>query len=775
MLRGAPGPLRELARGRGKITQAWETLDQVCELVDALEHASSKYGRDVAADGAYAQVGRAHDPPETLLTDLTALPERGAFIDPRPYLSAGERLAYSDPNVLLPAAGEAALPPFVGRPCRRLPPEELPRFCARLDAAGMLVLVREGDVADVGGMFGVRKEWSSELGAWKLRAVLDRRPRNARERWLPLDMASFPHGVLFGDVLLRPDEDYRVCVSDLPSFYHTLAVPHERALTNGFAEALPEDLFEGTAALEQLRAREASAGSGGDGRGAPSGEPGGRRPRVVPALASLAMGDRNAVPLAQSAHIGLLRAHGGMAAERTLGYRARFPASDVVEGVMIDDRVIGARVPRKRWRRSRAARLARRLLAGDARAYASVGTADVPTKRQRFALTATAWGAEIRGAAGKVGAPRARRAALSALSVRIARAGVASPALLARVLGLWTDVLLYRREAFSVIDAIYDFTADPDDSRAHLLPGPVRTELLLLAALAPLLETDLRAEVSPELFVSDASPSGTGAVAVDVPPPVARAMWAERYRPGRYGEVTSLWCSECLEGQRSRERFRNSFRPGRAPHINAGELTARRTLWRLRSRKAELHGQRQLVAYDSRVALCVAAKGRAARRAKGLRRELRLTAPYLLATGASEGCLWTDSARNLADGPSRGRDAPPPGPRRPWVEELWAATSTEAAADLLRARLALPDDDCPLRDGDGSGGLRYGEYQHAALARQPGAKSVLAAEAERYWHRRAAGALEARVVSLAASFSASGSAEYRCELLRAVEALAVAR
>ena len=665
MLRAATGPLLSLARGRGKITRVWETMAGLAELTQALENARSHYGH---AEPCAAQgVARGRDPPEVLWTERTALPERGAFIDPRPFLSDDERRYYDDPGLL----ESAELPPFEGRPCRRLPAGELPRFCAKLDSAGMLVLVREGDAADIGGMFGVRKEWSAELGAWKLRAVLDRRPRNARERWLPVDMASFPHGVLFGDLMLDPHEEYRVCVSDLPSFYHTLAVPHARAKTNTFAAAVPESAFEGTAALAQLHAREAAGGSRASGR-------------VVPAVGSLAMGDRNAVPLAQSAHVGLLRRYGGMDPGRTLGYRARVPDSDVVEGVMIDDRVVGARVPRRRWKRSPAARLAARLLKGDARAYASVGTADVAAKRQRFALTAVAWGAEVRGAAGKVGAPRARRAALAALSVHLAHLGIAPPSLVGRVLGLWTDVMLYRREVFTVVDALYDFAALEDADHARTLPGPVRTELLMLAALAPLMEVSIRAQVHGELYASDASPYGTGAVAVAVPPAAARALWRQRHRP----RLPVQDFSELLEGQASRELFRTKFPPARAPHINTGELRARRTLWRLRARQVALHGTRQLVAYDSRCALYVAAKGRSARIARGLRRELRLTYPYIVGTDCAEGLLWTDSARNIADGPSRGSAAPPAGARHVWVDELWAGDETALAARLATAAAA---------------------------------------------------------------------------------------
>ena len=68
-----------------------------------------------------------------------------------------------------------------------------------------------------------------------------------------------------------------------------------------------------------------------------------------------------------------------------------------------------------------------------------------------------AWGCEIQGVRGRAGAPRARRAALAALTVALCELGVKTIELLQRVVGLWVDVLLYRRAAFAILRITYQF------------------------------------------------------------------------------------------------------------------------------------------------------------------------------------------------------------------------------------------------------------------------------------------------------------------------------
>ena len=259
------------------------------------------------------------------------------------------------------------------------------------------------------------------------------------------------------------------------------------------------------------------------------------------------------------------------------------------------------------------------------------------------------------------------------------------------MLGLWTDVLLYRRDAFAILGALYRFVVDhagDTSRRVRVLPGPVRTELLLLAALAPLLDTNLRATVSPTLLVTDSSLRGACAVAVDVPDLVARELWRQRLGPGRYAGLDKAaglcrgdsYVGDILEGCPARELLKFRYR-GTVLTINMGEARARRALWRLVAADPEQHARRHLVVYDSRVVLAAAARGRADGRR--LLREFRLAYPHLLASDCVEGGLWTDSERNSADSGSRGGPPPVPGPRRRWVHDLFSG-DLGALDDRLR-------------------------------------------------------------------------------------------
>ena len=156
------------------------------------------------------------------------------------------------------------------------------------------------------------------------------------------------------------------------------------------------------------------------------------------------------------------------------------------------------------------------------------------TSKKSDAPTAVAWGCEIQGVRRRAGAPRAHRAALTALTVALCELGVTTIELLQRVVGLWVDVLLYRRAAFAVLRITYQFMQKHKDdapSRVRTLTGPVTTELLGIASLAPLLDTPLRARVHRRVKISDTSPSDVGVVNCEMPQAVVGELWRHRVRP----------------------------------------------------------------------------------------------------------------------------------------------------------------------------------------------------------------------------------------------------
>ena len=130
--------------------------------------------------------------------------------------------------------------------------------------------------------------------------------------------------------------------------------------------------------------------------------------------------------------------------------------------------------------------------------------------------------------------------------------GVATVELLQRLVGLWVDVLLYRRAGFAVLRATYAFIQrykDDTPSRVRTLTLPICTELLGVAALAPLLDAPLRARVHRRIKTSDASPSGVGVVACDLPQKAATELWCHRKRPSASnGDGDALLCTVVQRG-----------------------------------------------------------------------------------------------------------------------------------------------------------------------------------------------------------------------------------
>ena len=114
----------------------------------------------------------------------------------------------------------------------------------------------------------------------------------------------------------------------------------------------------------------------------------------------------------------------------------------------------------------------------------------------------------MQGRRGRAGSRRAKRAALAALTLDLVLLGCTTVELLQSIVGLWSDVLLYRREAYAVFNAVYRFLEEfKDDSprTVRILPAVVRNDLLGVVCLAPLLDYPLRSSVAPVLHVSDAS------------------------------------------------------------------------------------------------------------------------------------------------------------------------------------------------------------------------------------------------------------------------------
>ena len=310
-----------------------------------------------------------------------------------------------------------------------------------------------------------------------------------------------------------------------------------------------------------------------------------------------------------------------------------------------------------------------------------------------------------------VGVAREKRAALCALTISVMRRGVVTGAQFATILGLWNDLLLYRRAAYCTLDAAYGFAKlyATETRQVRVIPGNVVTEMLGLAALAPLLQTSLTAEVCETVFAVDASLTGTGVASTTLPQGCADELWRHRVRagcdsaqPGYRGSRGLSFVGELADDLDWVTHSELTIRPPKCRRgrpkkltINVCEGKARR---RHLQRCALTHaGQRVLCVYDSTVTVHGAARGRAG--ARGLLREQRKAAAAMLAADMYEGALWTDSERNPGDYPSRGRPVPQPARAR----RAWTSAFLDGDVYALDGRLAELQAATPRAGGSDSG------------------------------------------------------------------------
>ena len=75
---------------------------------------------------------------------------------------------------------------------------------------------------------------------------------------------------------------------------------------------------------------------------------------------------------------------------------------------------------------------------------------------------------------------------------------------------MWIHIFTFRRELLSGFDCLWPFIESYDGERRKEVPGEIHSEFLDLIVLLPLAIFNMRAEVSEEFTISDASETGAG-------------------------------------------------------------------------------------------------------------------------------------------------------------------------------------------------------------------------------------------------------------------------
>ena len=226
-----------------------------------------------------------------------------------------------------------------------------------------------------------------------------------------------------------------------------------------------------------------------------------------------------------------------------------------------------------------------------------------------------------------------------------------------RLLGGWAFALAFRREVFASLDVACTTATSLPPSRRCRLNGALLDELLLVTGLAPLLETNLRAEPGEKLHATDASPSGAGGCSASI----SREDWLAFYDLAEEkGEHVRLdWKGEeppsNMHGVRAAAGPRAlklkwttlfSYRFLAGKHTNLLELESLISLLRRITREA-IRAHRPLVLVDSRVVVGAVSEGRSnSRKMNFLLRKLWF---WCLACDIALELLWVPTWENPAD------------------------------------------------------------------------------------------------------------------------------
>ena len=751
--------LREVAPGR-RSAALQAALDSLAEVRRELGRLSATVA-GYTAPSTSRVLGRVHcrrgTVPLPIVASRVALPEKdGATVDLAPLLPPRLREPFLRPELLRDP--EEDDPNDIRGARIHARRDEWSAYLHRLDEAGELVLILDDECSALGGpcppcgYFGVHKSEDAD------RSICNREPQNRREESLRAAGSLLAHAASLTDVQLGPDEVARVTAHDISNYYHVCKVSLARALTNQLGPPVKLADFVGGRAFAALADR---CGLPRVGRAALRGI------RVRACQGAMPMGDINAVDFGQVAHMRALREAGCLADDTLTTYRGHFPRGDLVDGVVVDDYVIVHRLPRAELKPEANApvRPDEARSRGALKAYATHGLPEAAHKRQEQVLRANVWGAWLDGDRGWICA--AREFVLRTLGVTsaILRLGCCSGDVLSCLLGCWAHILVFRRPAFAFLGRAYTAARAHPPGEVFRIAKPVREELTLLVAFAPLFGTDLRATTSDRLWAIDASPWAGAVVSTSLRPEVGRELWRHRVRKAGYLEIPGYMANvmaamdpahllvEALAASTAQDRRHHwellravvqtdpeaaeeSLRasvPGPVrslantladscgwklvrkflldvrEHINAKETRVFRALVDCVAKDASLHGSRHMYLGDSMVELGAQAKGRSP--SKRVNLALRAGTCTTLLAGVYLGGLHLSSVYNPADAPTRKRPVrrvPVEGVPPDWLYDAaspdpeWPPDFTERFDAWLADRGWTPDFHRDLVAGDAS-------------------------------------------------------------------------
>ena len=581
-------------------------------------------------------------------------PSRLSFIgtpsfNPGPYLDDLSRRIFEDPiKERLDPRDYHGRPPKLRIHCSR---SQKIRLFELLDASSRLALFEAHEVSPSfgSGLFAVVKDMERD------RLILDSRGANCLEvppgRWI----RSLANAEALTKLCLDPDQKMLMSGNDLRDFYYVFQVSRNRARRNILVGSVhPSEV----AHLHCFKPHH------------------GHTKQLFGSLASLAMGDCQAVELAQSCHLSMGLQHGIIQEESLLTMVKPVPRSETITGIVIDDFITMTKAPLTGSGDGSGLSPGGKAASKMQDVYKEVGLIPHEKKAFRDEETATFWGADVDGKSGLIRGSLKRAIPLAGILFKMAELGASTGNLMQVVVGSLISLFLYRRRLLALLDPLFESYRGVSPRSIVALSGEAKSTLLLCGMLLPLAVTDLRASTPEKIAASDASGWGEAAVVGSIPRSLGKelirhglrkSVWAKLLAPadawmkshdllGEEEELPGEGCYRsnplfelCAEAPHYKLLFASAKKGQR--HINIGELRAALRVERLLGEQTP--SSRLLLGADSQVALGTLIKGRAT--SKALNQELVRSIPWMLGLDVYLECLYFHTKLNRIQADKRQR------------------------------------------------------------------------------------------------------------------------
>lgn len=346
--------------------------------------------------------------------------------DPTPYLVEPARSLYRRPLDFAVDASECL--EDVPAVKARGPRKELLGLLAALDDTSRLALftpeqIRMGHRA---GVFALMKNLEAD------RLILDCRPANLLEPGLNLWTQTMGSLQPILGLHVPPGHKIVAAGEDLKDYYYYYVITPQRARRNAIAMQLTR--------AEAKRFRGAYRWADKSAK------------VLIPALATMAMGDLNSVEFGQQSHVRLGLMHGVVRLSDLLTMRGRIPRQLWSVGYVIDDFICLEAVPLEQRPEDYFSSVVADAMA---KVYDDVGLEANSKKRFRAESNPQFWGISVAGHDCLVRGQLDRVIPMCFVTARVARAGVASRHLLEVLAGAWTAIIQSRKRAMCLLDTIF--------------------------------------------------------------------------------------------------------------------------------------------------------------------------------------------------------------------------------------------------------------------------------------------------------------------------------